>query len=73
MFLRADCLRRYPVAFITMTELTTVEFDALVGDLWGPYRAAERARREPPSRKHAGGARHSFSLVPHEQRLLTVV
>ena len=73
MFLRADRLRRHPAAFIAMTGLTTVEFDVLVGDLWGPYRAAERARRERPGRKHAVGAGHPFSLAPHEQMLLTVV
>jgi len=73
MFLRADRLRRHPTAFIAMTGLTTGEFDALVDDLWGPYRAAERVRRERPGRKHAVGAGHPFSLAPHEQMLLTVV
>ncbi len=73
MFLRADRLRRRPSAFIAMTGLTPVEFDVLVGDLWGPYRTAERARRERPGRKHAVGAGHPFSLAPQEQMLLTVV
>jgi len=73
MLLRADRLRRHPVAFLAMTGLMAVEFDALVDDLWGPYRAAERVRRERPDRKHAVGAGHPFSLAPQEQMLLTVV
>ncbi len=73
MFLRADRLRRRPRAFLAMTGLTLGEFDALVGDLWGPYHAAERARRERPGRTHAVGAGHPFSLAPQEQMLLTVV
>src|SRR5207248_4773350 len=73
MLLRADRLRRHPAAFLAMTGLTPGEFDALVDDLWGPYRAAERARRERPERKHAVGAGHPFSLMPQEQMLLTVI
>src|SRR5437764_2451699 len=73
MLLRADRLRRHPAAFLAMTRLTPGEFDARVDDLWGPYRAAERARRERPERKHAVGAGHPFSLMPQEQMLLTVI
>jgi len=73
MFLRADRLRCHPAAFIAMTGLTPVEFDALVGDLWEPYRAAERARRERPDRTHAIGVGHPFNLAPQEQMLLTMV
>src|SRR5437879_5466574 len=72
MLLRADRLRRQPTAFKAMTGLTVAEFDELVDDLWGPFRAAERARRARPGRKHAVGAGHPFALAPQEQMLLTV-
>jgi DDE superfamily endonuclease/Helix-turn-helix of DDE superfamily endonuclease len=73
MLLRADRLRRHPAAFSAMTGLTPGEFDALVDDLWGPYRAAERARRARPGRTHAVGAGPPFALAPQEQMLLTVI
>jgi DDE superfamily endonuclease/Helix-turn-helix of DDE superfamily endonuclease len=73
MLLRADRLRRQPTVFKAMTGLTVAEFDELVDDLWRPFRAAERARRERPTRKHAVGAGHPFSLAPQEQMLLTVI
>jgi DDE superfamily endonuclease/Helix-turn-helix of DDE superfamily endonuclease len=73
MLLRADRLRRQPTVFKAMTGLTVAEFDELVDDLWRPFRAAERARRERPGRKHAVGAGHPFSLAPQEQMLLTVI
>src|SRR5437763_15406717 len=73
MLLRADRLRRQPTAFKAMTGLTVAEFDELVDDLWGPFRAAERARRARPGHKHAVGAGHPFALAPQEQMLLTVI
>jgi DDE superfamily endonuclease/Helix-turn-helix of DDE superfamily endonuclease len=73
MLLRADRLRRHPTAFKAMTGLTVAAFAELVEDLWAPYRAAERARRERPGRQHAVGAGHPFSLAPQEQMLLTVI
>jgi DDE superfamily endonuclease/Helix-turn-helix of DDE superfamily endonuclease len=73
MLLRADRLRRHPSAFLAMTGLKTEEFEALVADLWEPYRRAERVRRERPGRKHAVGAGHPFTLAPQEQMLLTVI
>lgn len=73
MFLRADRVRRQPTVFKAMTGLTVAEFDALVDDVWGPYQAAERVRRERAGRKHAVGAGHPFSLAPQEQMLLTVI
>lgn len=73
MLLRADRLRRHPTVFKAMTGLTVAEFEALVADLWTPFRAAVRARRERPNRKHAVGAGHPFALAPQEQLLLSVV
>ena len=73
MLLRAARLRRQPTTFKAMTGLTPAEFDSLVEDLWAPYRAAERARRERPDRKHAIGAGHPCALAPQELMLLTVI
>jgi len=73
MLLRADRLRRQPIVFKAMTGVTVTEFAELVDDLWGPFRAAERARRARPGRKHAVGAGHPFALAPQEQMLLTVI
>jgi DDE superfamily endonuclease len=73
MLLRADRLRRQPTVCKAMTGLTVAEFAEVVDALWGPVRAAERARRERPGRKHAVGAGRPFTLAPQEQMLLTVI
>lgn len=73
MRLRAERLRRQATVFKAMTGLTVAEFDERVDDLWHPFRAAERARRARPERKHAVGAGHPFALAPQEQMLLTVI